>query len=1198
MTHMLENFRVIAGAGGDDDEPEQRTPKEAPDSLRSRAMIGVLDLLGEGEIGGLVAGARSIYLNGTPLQNDDGSYNFKGITWDARKGTQSQEPISGLTAVEAPYYLGSKVTKSTPRLLSINNPDTDMVRVIVSTPTLMEQNVKTGDINGSSVSYELYVSTDGGAFTPITSDIAWTLNSGTWATESGILTATRAVDKTCLSATVGASVTGGDATGSITVQPQFYNGSSWVNHGPEVTIRISRQWVQEEKKDSKTGEMYFTGNASYQFVADRVITVTRTDAQKIRFNVVSKNVVAPDLSWPGVDTSPADIVLVQKEIKSGTTSTTFTIKGKTRSKYQRAHTISLPKPATSWQIRMNRITDDSGVVAVQNDIYLDSYVEIVNSRLSYPNSALVGIKIDSSGFNQIPSRAYLVDGLIIRIPSNYNPITRAYTGIWDGTFTVGVSDNPAWILFDLLTQNRYGLGQFIEDAQIDKAMLYQIGRYCDELVPDGYGGMEPRFTLNTVVQTQAEAYKLIVDICSVFRGMAYWNGEMVGLTQDAPADTEMIYNASNVVDGAFNYTGTARRDRHSVVLVTWNDPQEKYQQKIEYVEDTELIAKHGVKKTDVVAFGCTSRGQANRVGRWMLYTEKYESNFITFKVGVDSAYVLPGHVIEIQDQYRAGKRLGGRLVSATTTSATLDAPVTLAASGAVITVRLPDGTIAERTLLQGAGTYSTVTWTTALADIPLTNGMWVISEPNLQTTLARVISVAQDGAAPNQFIVTSVEHNPSKYAAIEQGLRFEDRDTYVKTNIIPADPPSDLVIEESTYVVSPSSMGIRATLSWTGVASWFVVRWRRFNGNWEARSVSDKQIIIDGLAADSYEFEVTSYNSIGIPNEYSVSASHDFTGKDIPPSDVQGFTVQVNGGLALFRWGQVSNTDLAGYEIRYAPVGNTNWDNASTITVTTRGTQVTTGIVPPGHWTFMIKAKDLTGNSSVNAAMCDAVIQNPNGVIWSREEINYWEIGTITNAVIHGPTRCLVPRSQALATDAGWSVFDEFVTQPFSESTYEMPVIDLGITGNVRTYGILISELGPGEGGLADPDILLKYKDANNVWSGYQPWDVGFLETSAIQMKVVMDNLQGLCSVSKFTPTVDVEVRYERGQGVAVSVSGASVTFSKSFFEVPNITPSIVSAGALIYEISAKSESGFTIKLYDSTGAATSGVIDWQAFGY
>src|SRR3569833_1600163 len=828
MIEELKKAGVIHGAGGGGDSGSARVSVVDPDTLNSHAMITVLDLLGEGEIGGLLNGSQSIFLNDTPLANPDGSLNFSGVTWAAQRvGTQGQTPIDGVPDIETPYPVGVRVRKDTPATVTVSNPETDMVRIIVAIPRLTSTDADDGDVHGTDVYFRFDISTDGGPYN--------------------------------------------DATGTIAIS------------------------------------------------------------------------------------------------------------GKSSSKFQRAYSLTLPKPASSWNIRMVRLTDDSTTQLVDNETWFDYYTEIINSRLSYPNSALVAVRLDSAQFNSVPRRSFLVRGLKIKIPSNYATNAHTYSGVWDGSFKVGSSSNPAWVLYDLLTNERYGLGQFISPQQIDKATLYKIGRYCDEMVPSGFGGVEPRFTINTAIQSQSEAYKLISDITSAFRGMAFWTGGMVGFTQDMPTDSTMIYSPANVVDGVFNYSGSSRKNRHLVALITWNDPNEHFKLKIEYVEDSDLVAKYGVRKIDMVAFGCTSRGMAVRAGKWILYTEKEESDLVAFKVGQDSLLVTPGDVIRIHDPYRAGKRNAGMLTAGTATSATLDAPVDLSQPGTLISLRLPDGSFIDRTidLTQGAGTYATVTWADPLPAAPVANSMWLITEPNLQPLLARVVGITQD-AEPGVFAISAIEHNPSKYNAIENGWALEPQKiSLIDPNKVTA--PVDLQVTEVQYQVAPGVIGTKLHVSWSCTEPTFALSWRRtgdkYGTNWTTITTTTPSVDIENVRSATHEFELQSINSFGRTSA-KVTLSYVVKGHTTAPGDVYNFNVTQRTSDLLLTWDAVKDIDSPTYEIREG----VSWDAGTVVISGFSGTMITHDQNAAGTYHYHIRSKNKSGIYSDNVTTCTLILYPPSQV--------------------------------------------------------------------------------------------------------------------------------------------------------------------------------------------------------------------------
>jgi predicted phage tail protein len=939
-----ETYPVVAGAmGGGGKGGGGRAAREDPESLQSKALVSILDLLGEGQIGGLLNGAQSIYFNETPLQNPDGSYNFAGVTWEARYGLPNQTYIPNYADVETPFTVNVQCKTISPVTFTVTNPNADRVRIIVTIPSLTSSDVTTGDLHGTSVEYLFQISTNGGPYQNVIADYIW--GAATIGTSSGNMSVT-ATDP---NASHVSCVINLDASGTIdyrnftwgataVVQPQVWNGSTWVNYGSTITIS------SDPYADSFASRMAFI----YGTQKSQLVKTAYTDlpGSAARFVVISL-------------TSGATLSLTDPRAYAGNPN--IVVSGKTRSRYQRSHLITLPKPGTTWNIRMVRLTADNTSSALTNDTYLDTYVEIVDSKIAYVNSAVVGVTIDSSLFNKIPTRAYLVNGLYIQIPTNYDPVTRTYSGTWNGTFKVGVSNSPAWILYDLLTNTRYGLGQYIGATNINKAALYQIGKYCDELVPDGFGGTEPRFVINTVIQSQAEAYKLITDISSVFQGMSYWAGGMVGFMQDSPRDPSMIYGRANVIDGMFNYAGSARKDRHSVVHVTWNDPLDGYKQKIEYVEDALLVAKYGIRKTEVVAFGCTSRGQANRVGRWILYTEQYESALITFGVGLDSALVMPGEVIRINDPTRAGKRMAGRLMGITATSATLDAPVNLT-STAEISFILPDGSFVDRPVLQGIGSHTTLTWTTPLTTMPLLNAMFIVAETNLTPLLARVIGISQDENNKNQYLITAVEHNPFKYGAIENGWTL----TKPVTSIIKSKPdaPTNLVLTDILYQ-SGANYASKLHASWDadyeGTVKGWNVRLLGPSNTWQDFGTIkypslEVPNVIDG---QNYRIEVRAVNALGIQSD-ATTATRTILGKEGPPSNVTGLTAVENELGVKISWIRIGDIDIAYYEVREG----TDWETATFV-----GSVNNDFIdLPPqsaGLHTWLVRARDTTDHYSL-----------------------------------------------------------------------------------------------------------------------------------------------------------------------------------------------------------------------------------------
>jgi hypothetical protein len=507
-----------------------------------------------------------------------------------------------------------------------------------------------------------------------------------------------------------------------------------------------------------------------------------------------------------------------------------TITGKCTTTYQRAYRIELTGSGP-WDIRARKITADSTQDTLANTVSWSSYTELVDSKFRYPNTALAGLQIDSSQFRTIPRRGYDCKLLRVKVPVNYDPPTRVYTGSWNGTFKVAWTDNPAWCFYDLITNALYGLGEFITEAQVDKFALYSIGQYCDELVDDGFGGQEPRFTCNLYLQTAAEAYTVINNMASVFRGIIYWTAGALVIAGDSPADPTYQFNQTNVIGGTFNYSGSSGKQRHTVALVGWNDPADAYRQKVEYVPDEAAIARYGVRSTSFSAIGSTSRGQAHRAGKWLLATEQLETETVTFQTGMEGMKAFPGAIVQVHDAHRATIRFGGRVSSATAGAITVD----LAPSGAIgtnpkLSCMLADGTLQERNVSTVAG--NVITPTTPYSSAPQAQSVWILKSDDLAPTLWRVIAIEEAG--PDKYSVTALSHDPNKFAAIDSGIILASPPTiYIPPQERLAAPTG--ITWTPVTITTPKGLETRLELAWVppaGQVSGYIVDWRFELGQW------------------------------------------------------------------------------------------------------------------------------------------------------------------------------------------------------------------------------------------------------------------------------------------------------------------------------------------------------------------------------
>jgi predicted phage tail protein len=555
--------------------------------------------------------------------------------------------------------------------------------------------------------------------------------------------------------------------------------------------------------------------------AVRTIQTANVDSARVTLSVSSLYETKDDGSVSGASVEYK--IELQSNGGGYNTVVNGSIDGVVSSKYQRAERIDLTGDPP-WDIRVTRVTDDHNELGYSDDLYWDSYTEIIEGKFRYPNSAVCGITIDSSQFAHIPVRGYLARGIKVRVPKNYDPKTRTYSGSWDGTFKIAWTDNPAWIYYDMLRSERYGLGKQIAAEQIDTAALYQIAQYCDESVPDGTGGSEPRFTCNMYLQRAEEAFSVLQNMASAFRGISYWGGGVLNAVQDAPADPVALYNQANVIDGRFTYQGASTPARHSVALVQWNDPKQLYKKQIEYVEDEEAIARFGLIETKIVAVGCISRGQAQRVGRWLLLSERYCSETVTFSTGLEGVKARPGQTVEIADSARAGVRMGGRCLSGSTTSEIkLDDAVTLDdGTSYELRVITTGGEVssADVSVPNGGTTTDAVTLASALDAAPTAGAVWVLASDTLESQTFRVIGVTEP--EPNIYQITAVAHNVDLYDAVDNGTSI-DPPTISALGV--PDAPSNLTLSATVHH-SGNAKQLLISAGWDsvdGLAGWDVV---------------------------------------------------------------------------------------------------------------------------------------------------------------------------------------------------------------------------------------------------------------------------------------------------------------------------------------------------------------------------------------
>ncbi|MCW5657457.1 MAG: host specificity protein J [Burkholderiaceae bacterium] len=544
------------------------------------------------------------------------------------------------------------------------------------------------------------------------------------------------------------------------------------------------------------------------------------------------------------------------------------VAGKTTSLYSKAVKIQLTG-APPWDVRVRRTVADPVSAREQNRFSWQSYTEISSIKLRYPNSAVAWLRVNAANFGRIPTVAFDWLGQVVDIPANYDPITRAYSGAWNGTFKPGWTSTPPWVVYDVATHDRYGLGQFVPKALQDKWTLYAIAQYCDQLVPDGRGGMEPRFTCNLNLEVQAEAYQVLQDLCAIFRGMCFWSAGGVTYAQDAPSDPVHLFTPANVHEGVFTYSDTSEKTQHSMFVCWWNDIGLFGQAVPEIYVDEALVARYGLRTLELRPLGIASRGQAARACRWARHSEQMEGEVVSFEVGSDGVAVAPGKVFRVADPNEQGERLGGRVRAATETTVTLDAPVTLAAGESyTINVLQPDPVAAHKLLTEAravttpAGETSVITVSAPFSAVPVAQTVWVLESDAIAATTWRCLKVEEVKGA-NRYRITGMAHNPSKYDAIELGLTLDQRPVS-RLGLVPPRPLT-LASTETVYRTGQLYRS-RVTLSWPEPARGllYLVSWRLNGGGWtEMPAASANSVDIDGLAAGNLDVQVRSQNALG-----------------------------------------------------------------------------------------------------------------------------------------------------------------------------------------------------------------------------------------------------------------------------------------------------------------------------------------------
>lgn len=894
---------------------------------------------------------------------------------------------------------------------------------------------------------------------------------------------------------------------------------------------------------------------------------------------------------------------------------------KSESPYEREYRIELPAGQGPWTIRCRRIEADS-TLKRSSDTYWSSYTGVIDAKLSYPNTAYIALAVDAQQFasDNIPGRGYKVKGIKIEVPTNYDPVTREYEtigpgtsgGIWDGTFKRAVCGNPAWVLRDMVVHARYGCGDHIPASKVDKWSLYEIAQYCDELVDNGQGGTEPRFVIRTQINSRESAYAVLQAIASAFRGYPYWGAGDLPLTagQDRPGDIEKVFGTANVINAIFNREEIDILSRHTVALVTFNDPDDGYKRAVEPVEDQEGILDPalGYKPIEVAAFGCASRSQAHRLGRWILDTEKNEAETVTFTVGLRDADVYPGQLIGICDPVTAGFRGYGYITAATSTSVTIDAAIDLI-FGETYTVQvvLEDGTLSDQIeLTNAAGTASVLTWAVPLDVDPMVGHGWVVSAEVVEPEPFRVIKIVETDK--HLFEITALKHDPTKYARVEQNLVIEPS----SYSLLPKGPlalPKGL--NASAYIFQNGAAPlVNALLSWTPAPDPRVTGYE-INVQPPAdetysifATVSDVSFVVENVGAGDVSFRVRALS--GSMKSQWVTYTGYVTPLSERPSPVENFTCTVLGDVGALRWDTGLDYDIARYWIKFQPVlSGASWESATDIELNAPGP---TQSVPAMVGTYLIKPVDILGQLSLSAS---TVVNRSGGLTYFNAVETLTEdpgfAGVMTDVIYDGGLSGLV-----LDTGVTEGIY-EFASDIDLGAVYTSRITVAMVAGGINTEDdfFVITDIfsvedwfAAGSGSWAvDLQARTTVDDPGGspVWSDWLPLLIGDLTFRAAQFRAVLrsfaENITPL--ITELAVTIDMPDRTVKQINATIPVTGYRLVIDPPMKEAPlvSFTPRDFATGDY-FLITAVDETGFTVTCYDSTDAAIERHGDPEAKGW
>ena len=911
---------------------------------------------------------------------------------------------------------------------------------------------------------------------------------------------------------------------------------------------------------------------------------------------------------------------------------TDTISGKTSNAYQKDYVFELTG-AFPVDIKVLRLSKDD-VGSKQNSVTRwTNWTEIIDEKLRYPNSALAYLRFDSRQFSNIPTRKYLIRGIKVKIPSNAtvdtttHPGRLTYSGIWDGTWKSGVhwTNCPAMCLYDLLTNTRYGVG--IAESALDRWDFYSISKYCNELISDGKGSTEPRFSCNMLINSRDEVYNVIKEMTSLFRGMCYYGAGSVVMFQDRPADSQYLIGPSNVIDGLFEYSGTSQRSRHSTCTVAWQDYDALGEVQLEYVEDADAVSKLGLQNKDVKALGCYSQGQAHRLGLWLLKSEQFLTETVSFSVGIESGLVLrPGVVIDIADPVKSGTRRQGRVATGSTTTAIkIDSDTNLSVNlgnSPTISVMMPTGLVETKTISGISGT--TVSVSSAFSEAPNDEAVWLIQTSDVQSQQYRVLTVAESSGGI--YSITALKYNSTIYSSVDSGSDVVLRSI---SNLSSApNPVTNISADPAIGFLYSDGQGVfvGASVSWNhdrARLSEFRVQYKMDNDNWQTLSTASPSVTLRNLRAGTLHVRVQASNYLGKSSPV-VSQTFAIAGKTAAPENVQGLMmIPSTSSMARLFWNQCADLDVivGGWvRLRHSPeTSNVTWATSTSIHADLPGSAKEAYCDLKGG-TYLAKFVDSGGRESIEARLVEFTKPDLDNMQTINTQTEHGTFpGTKTQLAVDSGTNELRMAADG-GTSGGNATFHTSGTYLFQNNP-----IDLGDVYSVRLNSTLkvrsyfpynpfvdtfadwdaLASVDGNTPAAADVKLYLRTTQlaspSSSDWTSWRLFHNAEFSARKYELKAECETDSNLEQIAIQQLKVETLAAVRTASGTATSSSSGdtTITFSFKFLATPaiGISFSATQTGDF-YTIASSSATAFAISIYNSSGTRQARSFQWTATGY